>query len=65
MKTEAQKRAQKTFMEKGTWKQIQIMMRIEDADLLKQLAKEKDVPVSAYVKDAMTAYSGKKFSWDE
>lgn len=64
-KTEAQKRAQKKFMQKGTWKRFSNLMRVEDIDHIKSIAAARGIPSVTLVKQAISAYTGETFTWDE
>lgn len=64
-KTEAQKKAQKEFMQRGTWKKFSIVMKTQDIDHIKEVSSRSGIPAGTYIKQAISAFSGESFSWDE
>ncbi len=63
-KTEAQKRAQKKYMESHTWKRVPVDMLPEDYAILREAAEEENLPTNTYIKKAISEKSGRTFSWD-
>lgn len=62
--TESTKKARMKY-EKEKLHRVPLSLLIRDYNQLKALAEGADSSVNGYIKKALSAYSGKDFSWDE